>query len=279
MSEASTLSRYYDRLALWSRVAGLLGRDGGLGALTVHRALADPRTGGRPTTRRVHDLLRAQLPVRRPLVVLDAGCGYGGTMLDLARDIDGRFHGLTLSRRQAEIGRRAARRRGLAARVDLECRSYDAPPDAPVDAILAIESLAHSADPAASVAALARLLRPGGRLLVVDDMPEPAAAASPDLAVFKRGWRCPVLWSRADYAAAFERLGLALVVDQDLSAALRLRGDAAIARLVRLNRLAHRLVAHDGWRMVMDSHLGGLALERLHRRGLMRYRLLAGERR
>lgn len=278
MSTHSPLSRYYDRLAAWSAVAGLVGYGGGRDALTVHRALADPRAAGRPTTRRIHDLLRAHLPPSRPLAVLDAGCGYGGTMIDLASGVDGRFHGLTLSARQAAIGTREARRRGLADRVALTCRSYDAPPDGPFDAVIAIESLAHSADPARSLSALASVLRPGGRFLIVDDMPEAAALGSADLATFMRGWRCPALWSRESYAAAFARLGLSLVAERDLTAELRPRGEATLRRLEGLNRFAHRAIAVPGWRMVMDSHHGGLALERLYRQGLMRYRLLVGER-
>lgn len=278
MSTASPLARYYDGLARWSRWAGLVGHDGGRQALTVHRALADPRAGGRPTTRRVHDIVRAQLPAHRPLVVLDAGCGYGGTLLDLARDVDGRFLGMTLSPAQIDVATRAAERQGLSARVRFECRDYDTPPAIDVDAVIAIESLAHSADPARSVAALAGRLRSGGRLIVVDDMPEATASGDRDLALFQAGWRCPVLWSRADYLDAFARLGLATCADVDLSPALRPRRSKVLRGLETLNRLAHRLVPHAGWRMVMDSHRGGLALERLHRRGVVSYRLLAAMR-
>lgn len=279
MTTAPRLARYYEQLAWWSRIAGLVGFDGGRGALTIHRALADPGAAGRPTTRRVHDLVRAHLPARRPLAVLDAGCGYGGTMVDLARALEGRFHGLTLSPRQAAVGAAAIGRAGLGTRVSIECRSYDTPPSVPVDAVIAIESLAHSPDPARSLAALAPLLSVGGRFVIVDDMPEATAAGDPDLALLKHGWQCPVLWTRAELLAAFDRHGLALVAEQDLTPALRPREPSTLSRLEHLNRLAHRLVGADGWRMLMDAHRGGLALERLYRSGAMRYRLLVAERR
>ena len=46
---------------------------------------------------------------------------------------------------------------------------------------------------------------------------------------------------------------------------------------MRLNRFVHRL-APAGLKQVMDSHMGGLALERLTRAGLVRYRLLIARR-
>ena len=65
-SRGPALAAYYDRLALWTAVARVAGYGGGRGTLTVHRALADPLTGGRPTTTRLHDVLAAALPPLPP---------------------------------------------------------------------------------------------------------------------------------------------------------------------------------------------------------------------
>src|SRR5262245_42690911 len=97
---------YYDRLSRWNTVARLFGYGGGRESLTVHRALADPRFAGRPTPTRVHDLIAGDVPPLGGALALDAGCGLGGTMLDLSERLQCRFVGLTLSPRQAEAARR-----------------------------------------------------------------------------------------------------------------------------------------------------------------------------
>lgn len=287
MPEAG-VAHYYDRLHRWNGVAGLFGYGGGRDALTVHRRLADPAANGAPTTTRVHDILLAYVPAahQRPdqpgstrpaLRVLDAGCGLGGTMLALADRFNGRFIGLTLSPEQATVANHAAAARGLSASVAAIVRSYDAPPAGPFDLVVAIESLAHSVAPATSVAGLAAVLAPGGRLIVIDDMPEPDATGSADFATFTRGWQSPHLCSAAVYRSTFAALGLTIVGDVDLTDDTRPRRLAQIARLMWLNRIASA-VPLAAWRQVMRSHLGGLALERLTRQRLVRYRLLAAER-
>ena len=265
---------YYDRLTLWNRVARVAGYGGGGASLTVHRALADPRAGGTPTSTRLHDLLAEYLPAVANPDVLDAGCGLGGTMIDFAARFGGQYVGLTLSEVQASIAGKAIARAGLSGRVRVGVGSYDCPPDGPFDWVLAVESLAHSPEPGTSLAALARVLAPRGALAIVDDMPESGALGSTDLADFKAGWGCPVLWSRAEYGAAADALGLRVLVDLNLSADCRPRTLRRIRQLQWWNRIARCAVPFAGFRGVMDSHHGGLALEALARAGRVQYRLL-----
>lgn len=272
------LGGYYDRLASWTSVARHFGYGGGHGLLTVHRALADPRAGGAPTGKRLHDVLLTTLGAPPSGHVLDAGCGFGGTMLDLAGRCSARFTGLTLSSRQAGIGRAAAEKAGFASRIAIEVGSYDVPPIGPFDLALAIESLAHSPYPAASVAAIAAQLGPGGRFAIVDDMPEPAARGTRDLALFQAGWHAPALAGGAELAAALVRSRLVIVADSDLTGELRPRPLERIALLETANRLLHRLAPTAHLRSLLDSYQGGLALERLYRNALMRYRLIVAER-
>lgn len=271
------VATYYERLSRWNRLARVIGYGGGSGHLTVHRALADPAAGGRATVTRLHDLVIARVPTGTAPRVLDAGCGLGGTMLALARAREARCQGVTLSATQAATANDAAARAGLSGTVHAAVCSYDTPPAGPFDLVVAIESLAHSPNPGASVHALASTLAPGGALLVVDDMPEAGAESTSDLERFRSGWQCPVLWSRSSYLEAFGREGLVLEDELDLTADCRPRSPLRISALMGLNRVV-RLVPSDGLRQVMDSHFGGLALERLTRTGLLHYRLLFARR-
>lgn len=272
------IARYYDRLNRWNAIARLVGYGGGRDQLTVHRALADPKAEGRATASRLHDVLLQHLPALSSPRVLDAGCGLGGTMLLLAERCGASVVGLTLSESQATTARGAIATAGRGATVSVLVQSYDAPPPGPFDLIVAVESLVHSPEPAVSIRALVTVLAPRGLLAVVDDMPDPAAHGTADLAAFKRGWRSPVVWTREQYLSAFSALGLELQHDLDLSAEVRPRPLARINLLERLNCFVRAALPFAGVREVMDSHMGGLSLERMSRRGLMRYRLLIARR-
>jgi SAM-dependent methyltransferase len=273
--QARRVARYYrwlDKLSWFDEQRG----EAGHGALPVHRALADP-AGGPPSPFVIHRLMLEGLALPAAPRALDAGCGYGATMIDLAPRLGGDWTGLTLSAVQAARGRAEIAARGLADRVRIELRSYDAAPPGRYDLVYGIESLIHAADPARTVANLAAALVSGGHLVIVDDMPEarmPAEAAA-RLARFRRFWRCPVAPTRDGWAAACTAAGLSVVADRDLNPLLRVRGMAELApRLAALERRA-RLPRLLGFGLRLEAEIGGLLLETLQTEGFVRYRLLA----
>ena len=102
--------------------------------------------------------------------VLDVGCGPGDDLFAMANLVGptGRLVGLDASAVMlAEAGRRAAGR-GL----DVEFELGDATalpfPDATFDVCRASRVLEHLADPAGALAEMARVTRPGGRIVVFD---------------------------------------------------------------------------------------------------------------
>lgn len=245
----------------------------------VHRALADP-AGGPPSPLVIHRLMLEGVSLPEAPRVLDAGCGYGATMLDLAPRLGGDWTGLTLSPEQAARGNAALARAGLAERARVLVQSYDAPPPGPFDLIYGIESLIHSADPAATLAGLAQRLAPGGHLLVVDDMPEPDLPPEPAerLAQFKRDWRCPVAPDREGWIAALRAAGLEWVAERDLNPLLQVRGMEAVAPRLAEVRRKSRLARWLGLGVRAEAEIGGLLLESLQTEGWVHYRLLVAKR-
>jgi SAM-dependent methyltransferase len=273
--QARRVARYYrwlDGLSWFQERRG----EAGHGALPVHRALADPE-GGAPSPFVIHRLMLAGLDLPAAPRVLDAGCGYGATMLDLAPRLGGDWTGLTLSPVQAARGMAEVATRGLAGHVRIAVRSYDAPIEGRFDLAYGIESLIHSADPARTVANLAAALAPGGHLVIVDDMPEerlPDEAAA-RLDRFRRFWRCPVAPTRAGWIAACRAAGLEPVAERDLNPLLQVRGMEELApRLATLERRA-RLPRLLGLGLRREAEIGGLLLETLQTEGFVRYRILA----
>ena len=95
-----------------------------------------------------------------PLRILDVGCGTGATLRVLSEfgtvvGIDSSQDALRFSRRRGEFGLVQARGEALPAQSES------------VDVITALDLLEHIPDDAAAVAEMARVLRPGGILLVM----------------------------------------------------------------------------------------------------------------
>lgn len=273
--QAARVARYYrwlDRLVWFSERRA----EEGHGAIPVHRALADP-AGGPPSPMVIHRLMLEGLSWPAAPRALDAGCGYGASILDLAPKLGGDWTGLTLSPVQAARGMAEVAARGLADRARIIVGSYDARPPGTYDLIYGIESLIHSADPAHTIRTLAAALAPGGYLVIVDDMPLPTmpAEAAARLARFKQFWRCPVAPTRDGWRAHLEAAGLAVVAERDLNPLLQVRGLAQVQPRIReLDRRA-AIPRLFGFGVRAEAEIGGLLLESLQTDGYVQYRILA----
>jgi SAM-dependent methyltransferase len=277
-----TVERYYNWLSWFQRATSWIGQGGGYQSLTVHRLLASSDRAVAPADV-VHERILSAAGAKNAPRVVDAGCGLGGTIFYLHRRLGGEYDGLTLSPTQRAHAEREAKRRGAADACRFHLRSYDEDlcPIVPegADLIVAIESLAHSARPERTIANLAKTLRPGGALIVVDDVPGDALPdADADVAGFRSGWRCPAIAGHAQLLAALSNAGLDLERDEDLTPLVVRRNPQDIERLVTVNRRWRRWAGWTGAAELIDSLHGGLMLERLYRRGLMRYRLVAARR-
>lgn len=277
------VAEYYSWLSWFQDVAHRVGHDTGWRTHSVHRRLASP--SGEVSADVLHERLSdalADAGLVEPRV-LDAGCGPGGSVFYLHAKFRGRYCGITLSEVQRDRATREAARRGLSAACRFHVRDYDTAlddllPDG-ADVIVAIESLAHSADPARSAAHLARALRPGGRLVILDDMPAAGLAPDdPEFVDFRRGWLCPVVADAPTLAAALQSAGLTVRLDEDLTPAMPRRDAGALRRRQHAVRMTLALLGKTPARMLLASLHGGLALERLYQRQVMEYRMLVAER-
>lgn len=142
---------FYDWLSRYVQLSNWLSYRDRFAAFTMHKRLCVPTQAGGAGGRTagleyVNDRLLevadvAGLPPEPR--VLDAGCGFGGTVFHWQRRIGGRYDGLTLSRVQLGVARREARRRGIEASCRFHLQSYDAALERDFDAVVAIESLIH----------------------------------------------------------------------------------------------------------------------------------------
>jgi SAM-dependent methyltransferase len=280
-AELADVSRYYDLLDLWTRLNRGFRAFSGLEAGAIHRWLDDPVSGEfSPAT--IHKvMLASDIADGRPVAALDAGCGYGGTMFALHGALGGRWHGVTISRRQCAVGRRAARQNGIADAVTFACGSFDEPQPPGHSLVYGIESLVHSVDPARTIGNLAAALRPGGSFVIVDDMPvdDVPAAFAGDLASFKALWRCPVMPSARQWAAHLAAAGCDVIETRDLSDLMRPRCETDVARAIGEVRRRRQWRDRLGLRRVGEAEIGGLLLERLGRERVVGYMMIRARKR
>ncbi len=209
-------------------------------------------------------------------------------MIDLAGLHPARYSGITVSGVQARMAAERIRRCGAekvcrirlgdyleeSAFVGLPERS-----DGSFDAVYAIESFVHAADPDRLLALVSERIRPGGLLLLCDDVlaRDEAELSSADrklIETFRAGWGTPSLLPREILRRKAEQAGFELAGADDLTPYLDLRRprDRLIGLALRIRGIgrSRRGEGPDGsafWRNLS----GGDALQRAIGRGIIRY--------
>ena len=273
--DAAQVRNYYDRHT--SQFVSL-GQGGHLGA--IHRAVWGPGTRNREEAfhyveRHIKEQLAGLIANGSRTAsphVIDLGCGIGSSLCALAERLDIRGTGVTLSPVQAQLAQRRIAETGLSDRVRcVEADYCDLPKDCPpADLAYAIESFVHGPDPKRFFAECARIVRPGGLLIICDDFRRPATSSPTEertVEAFRRGWHVNSLLQ----APEFRRLASAAGFDHhstvDLTEYLELNRprDKAIALFVAL----------FGWIPAVsnrfDHLLGGSALRTCLSRGWIGY--------
>lgn len=131
--------------------------------------------------RRWHELLNDRLDVGPDALVADVATGTAAVAIDLARRRGCRVVGIDQSEQMLARGRRRVDDAGLAGQIELRAGEAEALPlaDASVDALVHTYLLRYVDDVEATLRELARVLQPGGTLVLSDLHP----IAS------QRGWR------------------------------------------------------------------------------------------
>ena len=161
-----------------------------------------------------------------PPRVLDAGCGVGGSAVWLAREYGVRVVGITPVASQVERARRYAREQAVDHLVTFEDQDYlhTRFADASFDAIWALESVCHAPDKRAFLAEARRLLKPGGRLGIVEYYRFGRPYSDRDEHILHNwlaGWAIPDLATGAEFTAWAKEAGFTHVCLEDITPYVR----------------------------------------------------------
>jgi len=116
-----------------------------------------------------------------PRRVLDVATGTAGVAIAIARSTNAQVTGVDVSEEMLELGRRRVATAGLESRIELQVARAESLPFAggSFDAISFTYVLRYVSDPAATIAELARALRPGGVMAGLDFYVPPSQLARP----------------------------------------------------------------------------------------------------
>jgi cyclopropane fatty-acyl-phospholipid synthase-like methyltransferase len=114
--------------------------------------------------------LAKRAEIRDGDIILDAGCGQGGSAFWLAENFKVTVSGITLVPHQVKIAQKDAKRRKLETQTNFSVQDYTNTQfkDESFSVIWACESMCHAEDKSKFYQEAMRLLKPGGRLICAD---------------------------------------------------------------------------------------------------------------
>ncbi|MEA5583116.1 methyltransferase domain-containing protein [Nodularia harveyana UHCC-0300] len=213
--------------------------------------------------------------------ILDVGCGIGGSSLYLAARLNAKATGITLSPVQAARATERAQDAGLSARTQFQVADAQAMPfpDDSFDLVWSLESGEHMPDKTKFLQECYRVLKPGGKLMVVTwchrptDIAPLTADEQKHLQDIYRVYCLPYVISLPEYEAIARQLPLHNLRTADWSTAVAPFWDFVIDSAFTPQALFGLLTS--GWETIQGALSLGLMSDG-YKRGLIRFALLSG---
>ncbi|MEM1437721.1 MAG: class I SAM-dependent methyltransferase [Pseudomonadota bacterium] len=222
-----------------------------------------------PDATDVYALIAQGLELKPGSNILDAGCGTGYGSRILATATGCHTHGISVSADEVEFARKHAAQREVAKQLSFSETSFDCVAEAQYDLVVAVESVKHSPRLPDTISTLLAALRPGGRLIIVDDV----LTGRPDGTMLQRlqaAWALTRVYSEADFTPPIAATAPHIL---DLTPHVRARGGAALWLRRQALKAARRL--RPGKHDVFEIFQAGLDLEMLYRQRFMRYLMMS----
>jgi tocopherol O-methyltransferase len=213
--------------------------------------------------------------------ILDVGCGIGGSTLYLANKYQANATGITLSPVQADRAKERARGLGLGERVNFQVANALEMPfaDDSFDLVWSLESGEHMPDKVKFLQECHRVLKPGGKLIMVTWCHRPTdnspltAEEQKQLQEIYRVYCLPYVISLPEYQAIASGLPLLNLRTADWSQAVAPFWNVVIDSAITPQAIWGLLCS--GWTTIQGALSLGL-MQRGYETGLIRFGLICG---
>jgi tocopherol O-methyltransferase len=229
--------------------------------------------------RRMTEAVTDPAQIRSSDVVVDAGCGVGGTAIYLARRHGCRVIGVNLCPRQIEIAERKVQEAGLAGMIRFlggDCSRHLPLDTDSVDVVVNIESACHYSNRDNFIRECARIIKTGGRLVAEDWIARDSIDQSKFIARMCDAWFLQFpLETPSSYFAGLTRNGFHVVELVDLGGLsptiefLKIASHRLIKKAAENNRLLtdnEKMWLHQFETIACAYHEGHFTLLRYHAR-------------
>ncbi len=213
--------------------------------------------------------------------ILDVGCGIGGSSLYLAEKYGASVAGITLSPVQANRAAQRAEAAGLSSRVSFQVADALAMPfaDASFDLVWSMESGEHMPDKQQFLRECHRVLKPGGKFLMITwcHRPTPPALTLDEQQHLEKIYRVyclPYVISLPEYAQIAQNIGFEAIQTADWSEAVAPFWNLVIDSAFTPAALVGLL--QSGWTTIQAA-LSLSLMSRGYERGLVKFGLLCGQ--
>ncbi len=272
---------HYDSISpymYWTNKLKKIGR----AELNFHRELYVPREWINANPKAMpsnflHDLILENLSLQQNPCVLDAGCGFGGTIFWLHEKIGGRYDGITISASQKKIADSHARKKEKKSSCRFFVQNYDQPLGPIYDVIIAIESLIHSKEINHTINNLSNGLKSGGYLLFVEDvLVEECKEETKEFAYLKEYWHIAHFPTEHNYNVAISQANLSKILEKDLTPIVKLTPLSLIEGIIAVFSMLTKLPFNPIITLA-KFHYAQMILHHYYLQGKIKYKLVVAQ--